>query len=116
MMIRAPLTFAALLLAAPALAQNAGEQAYAGDCSACHQATGQGVKGAFPALAANPMVTGDPAAVIGVVLNGRAAMPSFKADLSDAEVAEVVSYIRGAWGNKATPVTASDVAAIRAKP
>jgi mono/diheme cytochrome c family protein len=41
-------------------------------------------------------------------------MPSFAADLSDGEVAAVVSYIRGAWGNKAAPVTPADVAAVRA--
>ena len=115
-MIRAPLTLAVILFAAPAMAQNAGAQAYAGDCSACHQETGQGVKDAFPPLAGNPFVTGDPAAVIAVVLKGRAAMPSFKADLSDADVAAVVSYIRGTWGNSAAPVSAADVAAGRGKP
>ncbi len=112
MMIKAG--FALALAAGPALAQDAGQAAYAGDCAACHQSAGQGIKGAFPALAGNPLVTGKPTAVIGVILEGRGAMPSFKADLSDAEVAAAVNYIRAAWGNSASPVTAADVAAVRA--
>jgi mono/diheme cytochrome c family protein len=112
-MIKATLALVLGLIAAPAMAQDAGQTAYATDCSACHQANGQGMTGAFPALAGNAVVKGDPAVVIGVVLNGRGGMPSFKADLSDAEVAAAVSYIRSAWGNAAAPVSPAAVAAVR---
>ncbi|HEY2177920.1 MAG TPA: cytochrome c [Caulobacteraceae bacterium] len=115
-MIKATLTLALGLVAGSAMAQDAGQAAYTTDCSACHQANGQGIKGAFPALAGDPLVKGDPAVVIGVVLNGRGGMPSFKADLSDGEVAAAVSYIRAAWGNGAASVTPTAVAAIRSAP
>lgn len=85
------------------------------NCSACHQTTGKGVKGAFPALAGDPFVQGDPGPMMATVLAGRAGMPSFKDDLSDLELASVLTYVRTSWGNKGKPVSASDVAAARAK-
>ncbi len=42
-------------------------------------------------------------------------MPAFKDDLSDLELASVLTYVRTSWGNKGKPVSASDVAAARAK-
>ncbi|GGL30167.1 c-type cytochrome [Caulobacter rhizosphaerae] len=84
------------------------------NCSACHQTTGKGVKGAFPALAGDPFVQGDPAPMMATVLAGRAGMPSFKDDLNDLELASVLTYVRTSWGNKGKPVSASDVAAARA--
>lgn len=89
-----------------------GPQTYATHCVACHQGNGQGVGDAFPALAGNPFVTGDPGPVIEVVLNGRGGMPSF-ASLSDAEIAAVITHERTAWDNDAEPVTAEMVAAVR---
>ena len=85
------------------------------NCSACHQTTGKGVKGAFPALAGDPFVQGDPGPMMGTVLAGRAGMPAFKDDLSDLELASLLTYVRTSWGNKGKPVSASDVAAARAK-
>jgi mono/diheme cytochrome c family protein len=85
------------------------------NCSACHQTTGKGVKGAFPALAGDPFVQGDPAPMMATVLAGRAGMPSFKDDLSDLELASLLTYVRTSWGNKGKPVSASDVAAARTK-
>jgi cytochrome c6 len=85
------------------------------NCSACHQTTGKGVKGAFPALAGDPFVQGDPAALTATVLAGRAGMPAFKDDLNDADLASVLTYIRASWGNKGAPVSAANVAAARAK-
>ena len=85
------------------------------NCSACHQTTGKGVKGAFPALAGDPYVQGDPGPMMATVLAGRAGMPSFKDDLTDMELASVLTYVRTSWGNKGKPVSASDVAAARAK-
>lgn len=85
------------------------------NCSACHQTTGKGVKGAFPALAGDAFVQGDPTPMMATVLAGRAGMPAFKDDLSDLELASVLTYVRTSWGNKGKPVSASDVAAARAK-
>jgi mono/diheme cytochrome c family protein len=85
------------------------------NCSACHQTTGKGVKGAFPALAGDPFVQGDPAPMMATVLAGRAGMPAFKDDLNDLELASLLTYVRTSWGNKGKPVSASDVAAARAK-
>jgi cytochrome c6 len=73
------------------------------------------VKGAFPALAGDPFVQGDAAPMTATVLAGRAGMPAFKDDLSDLELASVLTYVRTSWGNKGKPVSASDVAAARAK-
>jgi mono/diheme cytochrome c family protein len=113
--MRALLASLALLAAGPALAQDPGQAQYAATCSACHQPTGKGIKGAFPALAGDPFVLGDPQAVVDKVLNGKGGMPAWKGELDDAKVAQVVSYIRSAWGNSASPVTAAMVAAERAK-
>lgn len=107
-----------LMAAAPAFAddagpQDAGKAQFTSTCSACHQVTGLGIKGAFPALAGDTFVTGDPALVITTVLNGRGGMPAWKDDLSDAQIAAAISYIRSAWGNAASPVTPAMVAAAR---
>ena len=85
------------------------------NCSACHQTTGKGVKGAFPALAGNAFVQGDAGPVVATVLAGRAGMPSFKDDLSDAELSGILTYVRSSWGNKGKPVTPADVVAARVK-
>lgn len=109
--------FAALAVtavAAPArAAPPTGQSLYADNCSACHQASGKGVKGAFPALAGAPIAQGDGKLMAGVVLNGRAGMPAFKDDLSDADMAGLLTYVRAAWGNKGKAVTTADVAGAR---
>ena len=107
-----PALAAALLWAGSAGAASApdGSAVFAQNCSACHQLTGKGIPGAFPALAGDAYVTGDPHKVIGTLLNGRGGMPSFRGDLDDAHIAAAISYIRSSWGNQAAPVTAADVA------
>jgi len=102
-------------VAAPALAFAEPPQSlFMDNCSACHQATGKGVKGAFPPLAGSPLVQGDPKIVITTVLNGRAGMPAFKDDLSDADLAAILTYVRSSWGNKASAIKPTDVVAARA--
>ncbi|GIZ50837.1 cytochrome c oxidase subunit II [Noviherbaspirillum aridicola] len=78
-----------------------GEKVYAANCVACHQATGKGVPGAFPALDGSPVVTGPRAEQISVIVNGRKAMPAFKGTLSETDIAAVITYTRNAWSNKA---------------
>ena len=113
-----PLTSAAMavaLLAAPALAAPGpdGATTFAQNCSACHQLTGKGIPGAFPALAGDPFVQGAPQKVALTLLNGRGGMPSFRNDLSDAQIAAAISYIRSSWGNHAPPIDAAFVGRLR---
>jgi len=78
-----------------------GEKVFAANCVACHQATGKGVPGAFPALDGSKLVLGPAADQIALVLNGKAgtAMASFK-QLSNTDLASVITYTRNAWSNK----------------
>jgi cytochrome c oxidase subunit 2 len=93
-----------------------GERVYAANCVACHQATGQGLAAMkAPALAGSKFVTGAEEGPIDTVLNGRpnTAMQAFKAQLSDAEIAAVITYARNSWGNKASEVQPAEVKARR---
>jgi cytochrome c oxidase subunit 2 len=93
-----------------------GQKVYAANCVACHQATGKGVPGAFPALDGSKVVLGKQDDQIALLLNGKqgTAMASFK-QLSDVELAAVATYTRNAWGNKAedNTVQPSDFTAAR---
>ena len=104
---------------APAAAGAAvdGKALFAAQCAACHQATGQGLPGVFPPLDGSEWVHGEPRILANILLHGidgeievegqkfKGQMPAF-AQLSDAELAGVASYIRGAWSNKAEPLKA----------
>lgn len=105
----------------------AGRKVYAQICTACHQTDGTGLAGAFPPLADSDWVKGDerrlalltlhglvgPIQVNGVAWNG--AMPAQGATLSDRQVADVLTYIRGSWNNNAPPVEESTVKSLREK-
>jgi len=79
-----------------------GEQVYNANCAACHQATGAGIPGAFPALVGAPSVVGPQADQIAILLNGKGAgMPAWK-QLSDVEIGAVITYTRNAWANAGT--------------
>ena len=103
----------------------AGKAIYADRCSACHVSSDEGAAHLFPKLAMAPLVNGnDPASLIRVVLNGSRAgatdaaptapaMPAFGWNLSDDNVANVLTYVRNSWGNAATAVSASDVKDLR---
>lgn len=102
-----------------------GEQVYGNKCGACHQLSGQGLPGVFPPLKGSPVVTApDPTEHIRTVLRGLSgktiggvayttAMPAFADQLTDEEVAAVLSYERSSWGNQAPPVKPEDVIARR---
>jgi ubiquinol-cytochrome c reductase cytochrome b subunit len=110
--------------AAGASSVAAGAPVYAANCAGCHGAAGAGQPGVFPPLANNPYVTGDPKAVIhtlnyglnGAIKVGSASysgmMPAWKGNLTPQQIADVITYIRGSWGNKASAVTAADVGAV----
>ncbi|MBQ4850451.1 cytochrome c oxidase subunit II [Pseudoalteromonas sp. MMG012] len=78
-----------------------GEQVYMGYCAACHQPTGMGLPGVFPALKGSPMVTGDLQPHIDILLNGKpgTAMQAFGKQLSIKQIAGVITYKRNSWGN-----------------
>jgi cytochrome c oxidase subunit 2 len=78
-----------------------GEKVYAANCVACHQATGKGVPGAFPALDGSPIVNGPKGPNMDIVLNGKGGMPPWKGVLSDTDIAAVITYTRNNWSNKA---------------
>jgi len=79
-----------------------GEKVYQANCAACHQANGMGLPGAFPAINGSKVATGPIADHVAVVMNGRpgTAMAAFAGQLSDADIAAVVTYQRNAWDNK----------------
>ncbi|MCB1906256.1 MAG: cytochrome c oxidase subunit II [Rhodocyclaceae bacterium] len=78
-----------------------GETVFAGNCAACHQADGQGMPPAFPPLDGAAIVLGPASEQIATVLNGRpgTAMAAFGKQLSDTDLAAVITYTRNAWSN-----------------
>lgn len=84
-------------------------------CIACHQPDGKGIEGIFLPLAGNPLVTlDDPSYLITVILNGRGGMPRFDTTYGDEDIAAIATFIRQEWENDAEPVTAEQVADVRA--
>ncbi|MGH7662386.1 MAG: cytochrome b N-terminal domain-containing protein [Vulcanimicrobiaceae bacterium] len=119
-----PATGSAAGLAGTSSASSQGASVYSNNCSGCHGATGQGTPGVFPPLAGNPAVTAaDPRAIIQIVLNGKTGplkvgattyngtMPAWKSQLKPNEIADVLTYIRGTWGNQASEVSTAQVQA-----
>jgi cytochrome c oxidase cbb3-type subunit 2 len=112
---------------AGAPAANNGQQLFSTNCSACHQETGEGLPGAFPALKGNAVVNNADAGqhlhtilfgLEGALVDGvkyESAMPPFDTVLNDADIATNNNYERGAWGNHGKPIMAQDVADQRAK-
>lgn len=102
-----------------------GAAVYVDSCATCHKTDGTGYKRFFPELQRNPVTVADDATgIISIVLKGGTlpptpeapsyiTMPAFGWRLSDAELADVVNFIRTSWGNKASTITAQDVEKIR---
>ena len=78
-----------------------GETVYQANCSACHGATGAGIPGAFPAMTGSPVVLGDAAGHVDIVVNGKAgtSMSAFKGQLNDVDIAAVITIERNSFGN-----------------
>ena len=116
-------TYAAFHTAAPL---SAGARMYRDSCSACHRLDGAGYAHAFPALPGNATVLHpNPDSLLSAILGGarlpstegqpsRLAMPSFGWRYSDAEIAELATFVRSAWGNHASAVSAGEVKQVRA--
>jgi len=78
-----------------------GEKAYQTNCTACHQATGEGLPPMFPALKGSKIATGPIADHLSIVLHGKpgTAMAAYGKQLSPVDIAAIITYERNAWGN-----------------
>jgi len=105
--------------------QQPGAAIYLGSCAACHGSDGKGQPQFMPPLAGNPVVLdANPVSLINLVLNGAEPlvakgvpdayrMPPFRIQLNDEQIAQVLSFVRGAWGNGAGAVTINQVKELR---
>jgi mono/diheme cytochrome c family protein len=105
-----------------------GRLVYLDQCAGCHMENGEGIANVFPPIRGNTGVhASDPTSLARLVLEGAAsaktpqhregfAMPGFAGKLTDAEVADVLTYVRASFGNQAAPVAASKVADVREHP
>ena len=101
-----------------------GEKIFSTHCAACHQASGQGLAGAFPPLAESDYLASGSGVAVSAVLNGlsgpitvngndyNAVMPNLSY-LSDSDVANVVTFVMNSWGNPGGEVSSGEVAAAR---
>jgi mono/diheme cytochrome c family protein len=108
------------------VAATSGAQVYSITCAACHQANGAGLPAQYPPLAPSDFVTGNEQRLIHIVLRGltgeievegemfKGEMPGWAPALTNAQVAAVLTYIRNSFGNNASPITAEQVAEVRA--
>jgi mono/diheme cytochrome c family protein len=113
------------VLPPPETSMKAGQAIYARACIACHEADGSGAPRIYPPLPGNPLLqSADPASTLRVILDGaqsittprapnKGSMPAYAKQLSDQEIADVTNYIRNAWGNAGSVVTAEQVAGAR---
>ena len=109
----------------PEAQKQAGGALFAGTCSTCHQPTGTGIEGVFPPLAGSDFLNADPTRAMGIVLNGlsgevtvngktfNSVMPPMS-NLNDDEIANILTFVYGSWGNKGHVISADQVAAVRA--
>ena len=95
-----------------------GEAGYKAQCLVCHQANGEGIKGAFPALVKSPISTGKERRLehIHQIIYGKNLMPAL-GHLSDVDIAAITTYERNAWGNNTGDIVqAKEVAEARKIP
>lgn len=102
-----------------------GAALFASLCAACHQSSGLGLPGVFPPLAGSEWVLGKDSTAVAILLHGinggmtvkgntyNGVMPSFGAQLSDEQIAVLLTYVRSQWGNSAAAVSVETVAHTR---
>jgi mono/diheme cytochrome c family protein len=102
-----------------------GKQVFATHCQACHQASGRGIPNAFPPLVGSEWAVGPPEVLARILLNGlqgpivvagetyNGAMPAWRDQLSDEEIAAVLTYLRQWAPNAAPPVATTLVTGVR---
>jgi mono/diheme cytochrome c family protein len=103
-----------------------GKKIFSANCQTCHQANGEGVPGQYPPLAGSEFTNGGSRRMGMIVLKGlqgpvkvkgqqfgSAVMQPWDKTLTDQKIADVMTFERSEWGNKASPVTAEQIAALR---
>lgn len=103
-----------------------GKKIFSANCATCHQANGEGVAGQYPPLAGSEIVNGGSRRPVMIVLKGlqgpltvkgqhygSAVMQPWEKTLNDEKIADVLSYVRQEWGNKAGPISPDGVSAMR---
>ncbi|HEY9197189.1 MAG TPA: cytochrome c [Mucilaginibacter sp.] len=104
---------------------DAGQKVFTEYCASCHQADGMGLPGTTPPLSKTEYVLGDKSRLIKIVLNGLNDEIKVNGDtysntmashdfLNDQEVADVLTYVRNSFGNKATAISVTQVKTLRA--
>ncbi len=95
-----------------------GQMLYATHCQACHQESGEGLKGAFPPLKGSTVVLDkDPSLIVNIIMRGYDARPEYgampavgvNADLSPEQIAAIINHERSSWGNNAPKVSVQQV-------
>jgi mono/diheme cytochrome c family protein len=113
---------------APATPMDLGKKVYAGNCQNCHQASGDGQPGSYPPLVSSEWVLGSKERLAAILLKGvqgpltvkgatfgSMVMPAQETLLTPEKIADLMTYIRGTWGNTAGPVTVDEVNAAKTK-
>jgi mono/diheme cytochrome c family protein len=101
-----------------------GKMVYNMFCRSCHQADGTGAPGMYPPLAVTERVNGDKEELIRIILEGQSGPIVVKGEhynnempkmdyLTDQQIADVLTWVRSNFGNEASPITESEVAAMR---
>jgi nitrite reductase (NO-forming) len=100
---------------------NAGKALFAGTCSTCHQANGEGMEGVFPPLAKSSVLAATPKRIVDIMLHGlngpvtvngkdyNSTMPAMT-QLTDDEVANIGTYVLNSWGNPGGRISKEEVA------
>jgi len=114
--------------AAPASPIQLGKKIYDGNCASCHQASGAGSPGSYPPLVNSPFVVGSKDRLAAILLKGlqgpltvnggsfgTMVMPAQESILTPEKIADLMTYLRGSWGNKANAVTVDEVNTAKTK-
>ena len=86
-----------------------GRALFLNNCAECHQSNGRGLKGIYPSLASSEVVRGSGTDVALQLIIGRGEMPSFAGAMSPQDMADVVNYVRNAWGNTGDSIDAISI-------
>jgi len=117
-----------LMAQAPTSPMDLGKAVYGGNCANCHQASGVGQPGSYPPLAGSEFVNGSKERLAAILLKGlqgpltvsggsygTQVMPAQESVLAPEKLANLMTYLRASWGNKADAVSVDDVNAAKTK-